>query len=223
MRPLIVVNKKVLKQLLVPNRPSGYYNELIRRHFRRLTDVFLQPLELYFGSLVPAASTVSPFKPAPRIAVFNEDHFLRTLCREDGAYLTGSASGDQQLYKRFLRSQNYYGWLQKRESEATAQLERWYLRAFLSAKVPQILRRKAEIEIVDFYILFQDNMKKMAEEDGAIMDTEKVEACSEAILACLPPDLANSILEQQKARAAHSATGAEEDCGSGGESGDYSD
>jgi hypothetical protein len=81
MKPLVVVNKRVLKQLLVPDRPEAYYNELIRRHFHRLTEVFLRPLEQYFASLVPAASTVSPFKPAPRIAAFSEDHFLKSLCR----------------------------------------------------------------------------------------------------------------------------------------------
>lgn len=220
MKPLVVVNKRVLKQLLVPDRPGAYYNELIRRHFHRLTEVFLRPLEQYFASLVPAASTVSPFKPAPRIAAFSEDNFLKSLCRDDGAYLTGSASGDQLLYKRFLRSQNYYGWLQRRESEATTQLQRWYLRAFLSSKVPPILRRKAEIEIVDFYLLFQANMKKA--EEGS-MDAERVEACSEAILACLPSDLAQSILVQEKARAAQSALSGVEEDGSGGESGDNSD
>ncbi len=81
MKPLVVVNKRVLKQLLVPDRPEAYYNELIRRHFHRLTEVFLRPLEQYFASLVPAASTVSPFKPAPRIAAFSQDHFLKSLCR----------------------------------------------------------------------------------------------------------------------------------------------
>jgi hypothetical protein len=38
-------------------------------------------------------------------------------------------------------------------------------------------------------------MKKA--EEGA-MDAERVEACSDAILACLPKDLAQSILAQQK-------------------------
>jgi len=216
-RPRVIVNRKVLKQLLVPNQPASYYNDLMRLHFQRLTAFFLLPLEQYFASLIPPANTISPFKPPPRIAAFSEENFLKSLCRDDRRHMTGTALSDQQLYKRFLRSQNYHGWLHKRQSETNAQLERCYARAFLSSKIPPRLRTKPEIEIVDFYLLFQDNVKVMRESANAA----RVESCSEAILACLPQELACSILSQQKARAAHES-GVEED-GSGGESGDYSD
>jgi hypothetical protein len=39
---------------------------------------------------------------------------------------------------------------------------------------------------------------QMKKAEEGLMDAERVEACSEAILACLPSDLAQSILVQEK-------------------------
>ncbi len=51
--------------------------------------------------------------------------------------------------------------------------------------------------------LIAGGMQMKKAEEGS-MDAERVEACSEAILACLPSDLAQSILVQEKRSRGHS-------------------
>jgi hypothetical protein len=75
-KALIEADSRILKQLVSsspsPDSPSdsptpptsshlsaAVNNELLRRHFLRLTESFLVPLERYFSSLMPLARTVS--------------------------------------------------------------------------------------------------------------------------------------------------------------------
>lgn len=202
---LMPVDKDVIRQLLRENSRGRFThaanNEILRRHFVKLTEAFLIPLERYFATLMPLAKHISPFQP-PQIAPFNETHFLQSLSR-DRPSVTGSLSKDKQLYSKFLRSANFQGWLQGKEREARTKLTQVHLQSFLQCDLPALLRQKTEIEIVDVYLRLHDLIKVTKCKNSR----ERLQSQLKDVIKCLPKDLAGSILQSSQCDVLGAETG----------------
>jgi hypothetical protein len=101
--------------------------------FARLTDRFLVPLNRYFNSLLPAATSDVTCAPS-RTLTFNQSAFLHSVKarRNEGGQLQlrrskVSASSVHHLYERFLRSSNFATWLHERTDAANAAVHSRYL------------------------------------------------------------------------------------------------
>ncbi|EPZ33621.1 DUF1630-domain-containing protein [Rozella allomycis CSF55] len=102
-------------------------NNMIRRHFHELTEKFLAPLNRYFSTLIPQV-TLNSHKNDFTIKSFSNDDFLKSLI-EHGPQLSFKASYSNdwlELYRKFLKSNNFPLWLQNRQNSTKIQLHRQY-------------------------------------------------------------------------------------------------
>ncbi|KAE9414023.1 hypothetical protein Angca_008513, partial [Angiostrongylus cantonensis] len=119
-------DKSVAKKLLKGARPPQVQCNILRRHFLELTQSFMIPLERYLSSLMPLKKEMSPFKAIPCARPFSIDEFLLTI-DGSGPSLTCGIKGDWPgLYRRFVSSANFNGWLTSRNRDVNAQLKAQY-------------------------------------------------------------------------------------------------
>ncbi|KAL6737511.1 hypothetical protein Aduo_011147 [Ancylostoma duodenale] len=152
-KPYLNKDKSVAKKLLKGDRPSEVQCNILRRHFLELTQSFMIPLERYLSSLMPLRKEMSPFKAIPSARPFSIDDFLLTI-DGSGPSLTCGVKGDWQgLYRRFVGSANFVGWLANRSRDVNAQLKAQYVEALCSADLgSKVLATKHHVEIVDLVL-----------------------------------------------------------------------
>lgn len=157
-------DKSVAKKLLKGDRPSEVQCNILRRHFLELTQSFMIPLERYLSSLMPLRKEMSPFKAVPSARPFSIDDFLLTI---DGAgpSLTCGVKGDWPgLYRRFVNSSNFAGWLANRTRDVNAQLKAQYVEALCSADLgAKVLATKHHVEIVDLVLRVRQRIVELEE------------------------------------------------------------
>jgi hypothetical protein len=165
-------DEKIIKQLVNPSSSSSssspsssspvlaaaVNNELLRRHFLRLTESFLVPLERYFTSLMPLAKNISLFTRPPRLKPFNKSEFLDILSSLDKQYVVQSKSKELELYKRFLSSVNFHGWFGERKQAALQQLNLIYRKLLLEADIAALAKGRSNVEIVDLYMRLREQL-----------------------------------------------------------------
>lgn len=168
-KPLIEPDSKILKQLIStssdsstppPSSPlsAAVNNELLRRHFLRLTESFLVPLERYFTSLMPLARNISLFHRPPRLKPFNKAEFLDILTSLDKSYIMQNKTKEIELYKRFLASANFHGWFNERKQAALQQLNLLYRKLIFETDITTLLRGRSNVETVDLYMRLREQL-----------------------------------------------------------------
>lgn len=174
-KSLIEPDSKILKQLISssnssssnsssqtppPSSPlsAAVNNELLRRHFLRLTESFLVPLERYFTSLMPLARNISLFHRPPRLKPFNKAEFIDILSSLDKSYIMNNKNKEIELYKRFLASANFHGWFSERKQAALQQLNLLYRKLIFDADVATLLRGRNNVETVDLYMRLREQL-----------------------------------------------------------------
>ncbi|XP_061419017.1 protein DENND6B-like isoform X1 [Lethenteron reissneri] len=193
-KPFLVRDRAIVKRLLKGvqrKRPVEVQSAILRRYLLELTQSFIIPLERYVASLMPLQKSVAPFKSPPQVRPFVVDEFVATL-QHAGPQLTSPLRGDWQgLYRRFLRSQNFEGWLSARRRDMNHKLELLHMEALLNADVGGWVSGRSEVEAVDLVLQLQDKLL-LAERAGLSLpeDTEaKLQACMHTALGALPKDL----------------------------------
>lgn len=182
-KALVEPESKILKQLISPTSSSSLSslssslsssptnspppssplsaavnNELLRRHFLRLTESFLVPLERYFTSLMPLARNISLFNRPPRLKPFNKAEFLDIIASLDKGYIINNKSKEIELYKRFLLCANFQGWFQERKQAALQQLTILYRKIIFEADIPTLLKGRNNVETVDLYMRLREQL-----------------------------------------------------------------
>jgi len=185
-KALVEPDSKILKQLISPSSSSSISssisssfsssstpssspppssplsaavnNELLRRHFLRLTESFLVPLERYFTSLMPLARNISLFHRPPRLKPFNKAEFLDIIASLDKGYIINNKSKEIELYKRFLLSANFQGWFQERKQAALKQLNILYRKLIFEADITNLLKGRNNVETVDLYMRLREQL-----------------------------------------------------------------
>jgi len=158
-RGSVEVDKKVMKQLIGDTQSplsNAVNNELLRRHFLRLTETFLIPLERYFTSLMPLARSISIFHRPPRLKPFDESEFLDILGTLDKRYVIDNKAKEVALYRQFLQSCNFQGWFAERQQAALHQLNKLYRKAILEADISANVKTRSQVDLVDLYMRLRD-------------------------------------------------------------------
>ncbi|ORY77594.1 hypothetical protein BCR35DRAFT_305344 [Leucosporidium creatinivorum] len=130
------VDKSVRREVEEKEGRGDYLaaDALILQHLARLTEMFLAPLNRYFGTL-PSSDTSLSSPPSSRS--FTPSAFLTSL-RQHGSSLplrpsapslsSPSTSSLERFYLKFLQSPNFASWLHERMDRAGEQVREGYLR-----------------------------------------------------------------------------------------------
>eukprot|EP00039_Didymoeca_costata_P006971 m.95051 g.95051 ORF g.95051 m.95051 type:complete len:649 (+) comp13474_c0_seq1:417-2363(+) len=165
----------------------------IRAHFWSLTQQFLIPFERYFARIMPLKKAVSPFKAVPKFPKFDPKHFLSCLPEIDCPRQVRCRNWIA-VYRRFLKSPNFKGWLAEKEEAANNELLRLYLDQVCDVDLSVWLKKKTEVEKVDFFLRVRDAAVKGSQCNNLQKHTiEILNAKMEALLATLPEDLQTSM------------------------------
>jgi hypothetical protein len=171
-------------------RPLDAQNAILRRHLLELTQSFIIPLERYVASLMPLQRHVSPWRAVPELKPFDADDFLKSVVHS-GPQLTTGLRGDWVgLYRRFMKSANFTGWLRGRQAEANAKLRALYVESICKADVLFWMRDKTEVEIVDFLLKMKSLMDSVAPEYPlSTKQHQQLVSQMETVVQRLPEDL----------------------------------
>jgi len=202
-QPFVSVDKKILKKLEEAKGNVIACEQVLQFHFFELTQSFLLPFERYFQTLVPSGRTISPWKGTPRVRGFQIDGFLKSL-NEMGPQLAIFPKAKEDwiaFYKRFLKSASFKSWFRARTRQADKVLKRLHLKVLCEADVKTWMIGKNDIEVVDFLIRVQEELKspKIYE----YLDSAQVISLKshiDIVIDGLPDDLRLSILASQNAQ-----------------------
>lgn len=155
-------DKSLLKKLLKDERQDSILSTVLRRHMLELTQSFMIPLERYLSSLMPLQKHMSPFRAIPQPQPFLADDFLSTL-GDTGPGLTCGLKGDWKgLYKKFMLSNNFKGWLRSRQNDITRQLRSSYTEVLCKADFStEVLQVKQQVEIVDLVLKINNHIESL--------------------------------------------------------------
>ncbi|CAI4227786.1 unnamed protein product [Auanema sp. JU1783] len=148
---------KSLEKKMKSDRPEEVQSAILRRHFLELTQSFMIPLERYISTLMPLRKEMSPFRRVPNPRPFRMEDFLTTI-DDSGPSLTCGMKGDWEgLYRSFIASSIFIGWLSNRTKDVNAQLKVHYVDALCSADLGStILSTKHNVEVVELVMRLRD-------------------------------------------------------------------
>uniref|UniRef100_A0A1I7ZM86 UDENN domain-containing protein n=1 Tax=Steinernema glaseri TaxID=37863 RepID=A0A1I7ZM86_9BILA len=161
-RPYLTRDKGLYKKLSKSSQSPEVLNSILCRHFLEITQSFMIPLERYLSSLMPLKKHISPFKAVPQARSFDHEEFLKTLS-DNGPSLTCGVQGDWiGLYRRFLNSANFYGWLRSRLDDVDRQLRAIHLDVLCSSEFSKdSISSRHDVEIVDLVLKIRDRLVEM--------------------------------------------------------------
>jgi len=183
------------------NRPNNVQTALIRRWLIELTQSFFMPLERYLTQLMPLHSKISPFKAPPELPTFEVESFLVTL-DSSGPQLTTRIKGDWLgLYKKFFNCSNFHSWYAERKGEIDRKLWSLHMESFLYIDLPQAVKSKDEVEVVDMIIFLRRRMtqamNKSHEYQFTCGNLDQFKFKLAELINTLPEDLRSFFLQSQ--------------------------
>lgn len=174
-------------------------NEILRRHFLELTTNFLSPFGPYFRATTPIEGS-SPFVDPPPLSLFNADEFLASLSsRGPGKFLSKRMRSNWlDLYRRFLRGQNFMPWFQRRRAVAAEEQGRLWRQARLKTDVRRFISKMSELEMVDSFNAIERHLLGEMQNGSTSADSavacQKLKGDLKAVFGVLPKDMQQSLL-----------------------------
>jgi len=164
-KPNLTPDSKTIASLCSPKnarRPQSVQDAVIKKFFAELTTSFIMPLERYVASLMPLRKEISSWRTPPTARPFNAVEFLTQL-KLKGPQLTSKIKGNwENLYQKFIRSPNFFGWLEKRERSMKDQIFKLHLESMSSKSVVvNEWKEKSCVEQVDQILRFSRIMKNL--------------------------------------------------------------
>uniref|UniRef100_A0AC34QHB4 UDENN domain-containing protein n=1 Tax=Panagrolaimus sp. JU765 TaxID=591449 RepID=A0AC34QHB4_9BILA len=162
-KPYLTTDKSLFKKLCkVGSRPDNVQNAILRRHFLELTQCFMIPLERYLSSLMPLRKQISPFKALPQAKPFCFEDFLVFL-NQSGPVLAAGVKGDWEgLYRKFVETKNFAGWLKSRMEDVDQQLRDTHLEILCNTDLSrENISTREQVEIVDLVLKIRDKLKDL--------------------------------------------------------------
>ncbi|GFZ05907.1 hypothetical protein Acr_18g0000770 [Actinidia rufa] len=137
---------------MVEESMSVVNNEILRRHFLELTTNFLAPFGPYFRATTPSEGS-SPIAESPPLPPFSADEFLVSLsARGPGKFLSKRMRYNWlDLYRRFLKGQNFIPWFRRRRAVAEHDQQRLWRQARMKANIQHFISKRSELEIVESF------------------------------------------------------------------------
>lgn len=183
------------------NRPNSVQTALIRRWLIELTQSFFMPLERYLAQLMPLHNKISPFRTPPKLPSFEIDAFLATL-DTSGPQLTTKIRGDWLgLYKKFFSCSNFYSWYGERKGEIDRKLWSLHLDSILDIDLPQVIKSKDEVELVDMIIFLKRRLAQAVsrpqDHEFSYENLDQFRVKLVELINTLPEDLRTFFLQRQ--------------------------
>lgn len=177
-------------------------NEILRRHFLELTTNFLAPFGPYLRTTTPIEGT-SPFVDPPPLPPFNANEFLTTLSsRGPGKFLSKRMKTNWlDLYRRFLKGQNFMPWFQRRRLVAEQEQHRLWKQARIRTDIKRFIPGMLELEVVDSFNAIEKHLLgelqllqcgKVSEDSAAVC--QKLKGDLQAVFNVLPTDMQQLLL-----------------------------
>ena len=145
-------------------------NNMIRQYFQELSQMFLQPLNRYFDSLVvgsPTQMSLSRLRPYPEIRPFRQADFLKAieitginLFYLVPTFTCTSKRPTADLYRAFLKSPNFASWLAQKTKAAYRDWRNHYLNLLANADIEYYVK----VRISDSFIECIDLLMRLREE-----------------------------------------------------------
>lgn len=181
-----------LKKL--PTDKPNLSNDMLQKRFLQQTLEFLSPLESYFQSLVPSEQFLSVFEPPPRIKPFREEQFLTTVAPKSTSFYGSKVMNlspflrrggrNVDLYKRFIQSENFRGWLNSRKREANERIQVLYQKTMRNADIKALAKGKQDVELVNLYL----RLKAEITQSQTPSYIDKLNEHVKELMPYLPPD-----------------------------------
>ncbi|XP_057952280.1 uncharacterized protein LOC131146608 [Malania oleifera] len=177
-------------------------NEILRRHFLELTTNFLAPFGPYFKATTPAEES-SPFVEPPSLPPFSVDEFLSSLsARGPGKFLLKRMRSNWlDLYRRFLKGQNFMPWFRRKRAVAEQEQHRLWRQARMKTDIQQFIYKMSELEIVDSFNAIERHLlgEIQLQQSGcgrAVSDAtcQKLKGDLQAVFNVLPKDMQELLL-----------------------------
>ncbi|KAJ4462107.1 putative protein DENND6A [Paratrimastix pyriformis] len=132
----------------------------IRRYFAEQTRAFLAPFEAYFRAHLPPAppgalpTPRNPFGTPPQLPLFPREAFLKAIREKVPPGLPASSrpAAVAELYRRFLDSPNWAGYLALRTEARRVELAALYEQAAFDCRVDLLVKSMDELSRVDLFI-----------------------------------------------------------------------
>ncbi|KAI9593940.1 hypothetical protein BDF19DRAFT_141950 [Syncephalis fuscata] len=171
-------------------------NDTIRRYFADLTERFLEPLDRYFTTLIPAHSELTTSHAPPTLKSFRQDEFLKFV-QEKGTRLKFKTAAFQatactDFYAQFLRCPNFVQWLQMRSVAAERRLRQTHLRLLTDANLSDWMQHRTEVELVDMLMRVRFHLRSDVSSNEQRPTQEQIEQLrsqADLIVGRLPADL----------------------------------
>uniref|UniRef100_A0A914WA65 UDENN domain-containing protein n=1 Tax=Plectus sambesii TaxID=2011161 RepID=A0A914WA65_9BILA len=199
-KPFLAKDKALLKRILKgaeSQRPVEVQSMILRRHFLEVTQSFMIPLERYLASLMPLQKQISPFKAAPQARRFDLEEFLATVA-DSGPGLTSGLKGNWTgLYRRFVESANFDGWLRQRRKEVDHKLQLLHLEVLCATDFSECdLPARHEVELVDLVLKLLDKIEFAESNPDSVSSAQrtKLQAQMRTILATVDEDLKSVLM-----------------------------
>jgi len=140
-------DKQILKQLRKGEDESEIQenNEALRKYFHQITEQFMEPLEIFFQTLLPKESDFGHFKSLPKIKPFKEEEFLRKLLKQ------GIKLKNIEIYRCFIRCVNFVKWFRNKKKRALRDIIKSYIQQFATKRVEDLLTTESGKSIAELY------------------------------------------------------------------------
>ncbi|XP_075112519.1 uncharacterized protein LOC107761152 isoform X2 [Nicotiana tabacum] len=174
-------------------------NDILRRHFLELTTNFLAPFGPYYRPTTPSEGS-SPYVDPPPLPTFNAEDFLASLsARGPGKFLLKRMKSNWlDLYRRFLKGNNFLPWFQRKRAVAEQEQCRLWRQAKMRADIQQLISRMSELEIVDTFNAIERHllgeMQSSTTDAGSDVTCSKLRGDLQAVFNVLPKDVQQLML-----------------------------
>lgn len=144
-------------------RPDQVQDAVIKRYFNELTTSFMMPLERYAATcLMPLKREINPWKSPPQIKQFRAENFFASIDSK-GPQLTTKIKGNwMNLYQAFVRSPNFFGWLERRQRSMNDIVTKLHLESICDITVDdEHWKNTSVVERVDQILRFKKQLREL--------------------------------------------------------------
>ena len=111
---------------------------------------------------MPLRKQISPFKALPQTRPFKVDEFLQFF-NQSGPVLSAGVKGDwENLYRRFVETNNFESWLKSRMEDVDRQLQNTHLEVLCNTDLSrENISTRQQVEVVDLVLKIRDKLKDL--------------------------------------------------------------
>lgn len=111
---------------------------------------------------MPLRKHISPFKAPPQARPFKFDEFLQFLNQNISVLASGVKGDWEGLYRKFVQTPNFEGWLTSRMEDVDRQLRDTHLEVLCNTDLSsENISTRQQVEVVDLVLKIRDKLKDL--------------------------------------------------------------